>query len=67
MHTRINLIDLRIVGDGFERHMRYGFVDEFAPQAFVRVFERIIVIARRHQPLLGQRHGYALDNVIWKH
>jgi hypothetical protein len=54
-----DLVDLGIVGDGLQGHVRHGLVDESALQALVRILQLIVVVAGGHQALLGQGHGHA--------
>ena len=59
VHALINRVDLGIVGNAFERDVRHRLVDEAAAQPLMRVAQRKVVKAGRHQPLLGQRDGHA--------
>src|SRR5690606_1046206 len=56
MHALVDLIDLWIIRDGFERDVRNGLVNETGLQAFVRILELVVVVARGHQALFGERH-----------
>ncbi len=58
MHAIVDLIDLRVIGDGFEGDVGDGLVDESAFQPLVRIFQVVIIIAGGHQPLLGQSCGH---------
>src|SRR5690606_27793546 len=55
MHALVDLIDLRIIRDGFERDVRNGLVNETGLQAFVRILELVVVVARGHEALFGER------------
>ena len=55
VHALVDLVDLWVVGDRFERDMRHRLVDEAALQSFVRVAQCVVVIAGGHQALLGER------------
>ncbi len=51
-------IDFRVVGNRLQGDVRHCLVDEAAFQAFLRVFEVVVIVAGRHQPLFGQRYRY---------
>ena len=59
MRARINLINLRIIGNRLQCHMRHRLINKPRLQTLVRILQFVVVIARRHQPLLGQRHRHA--------
>jgi len=56
--ARHALLDVRVIGDGLERHMRHGFVFEAASDAFLRVRQLVVVKRGGHQPLFGQRQRH---------
>src|SRR5690606_2379389 len=58
VHTVVDAVDIRVVGDGFQRHMGHGLVDKAALQALVGVFQLVVVVAGCHQALLGQGDGH---------
>lgn len=59
MQALVNRIDLRVIGNAFQRDVWHGFVDKAALEPFMRVAQGKVVKAGRHQPLLGQGDGYA--------
>ena len=48
-------VDVRVVGDGAERHVRNGFVAKTAAHALVGMGKLVEVVECGHQALLGQR------------
>ena len=59
LFARHALLDVRVVGDGFERDVGHGLVDEAAANALARMCQLVVVEDGGHQSLLGQRQRHA--------
>jgi hypothetical protein len=52
-------VNFGVPGDGLQRNMGHGFVNEAPGGAAFRVFEFVVVELRRHQPLAGDGQSHA--------